>query len=319
MKLLHRKDDAMTHDKPSISAENRIEYLFNDRDKSALYASQPTGAQQQDLPYASALAPIGVFDSGAGGLTILSELRRELPQENYIYIGDTANCPYGTRSEADIIACTLQANRFLIEQGVKLIVVACNTASQAALSALRATFPLPFVGVVPAVKPAVRMTKRGRIGIAATNQAAKAAYLKQLIDDFAAGVEVYAVGCPELVTLVEQGELAGPVVEETLRLALQPLLTKEVDVIVLGCTHFPALRPAIEQVVGRHVQIIDSGAAIARRTHAIMDTAGLLHPTDGRGGNLQVWCSGDASDFSAVASSILGYPVTACQALYSCP
>src|SRR6266568_411721 len=155
-------------------------------------------------------APIGVFDSGAGGLTILSALRRELPQEHYVYFGDTAHIPYGMRTEADITALTVNACRFLIEQGVKLIVVGCNTASQAALNTLRATFSIPFVGVVPAVKPAARMTRKGRIGIAATNQAARATYLRQLIDNFAEGIQVHAVGCPELVTLVERGELSGP-------------------------------------------------------------------------------------------------------------
>jgi glutamate racemase len=119
---------------------------------------------------ASPSAPIGVFDSGVGGLTILSALRQELPQEHYIYLGDTANCPYGVRSEAEITELTVRACRFFIEQGVKLIVIACNTASQAALNTLRATFSLPFVGVVPAVKPAARLTKHGRIGVAATNQ-----------------------------------------------------------------------------------------------------------------------------------------------------
>src|SRR5689334_18185658 len=114
-------------------------------------------------------APIGVFDSGVGGLTILSALRQELPHETYIYIGDTAHVPYGTRSDEEIIDLSLNACRFLIEQGVKLIVVACNTASQAALSVLRATFPIPFVGVVPAVKPAARITRNGHIGVAATS------------------------------------------------------------------------------------------------------------------------------------------------------
>jgi glutamate racemase len=260
-----------------------------------------------------ALAPIGVFDSGAGGLTILSALRRELPQENFIYMGDTFHCPYGTRSEAEIIELTLQANRFLIEQGVKLIVIACNTASQAALNTLRATFDIPFIGVIPAVKPAARATKRGRIGVAATNQTVKAAYLRQLIDDFAEGIEVYAIGCPELVTLVEKGELEGQRVEETLRHALRPLLSKEIDVLVLGCTHFPALRPAIEKVVGNKIQVIDSGTAIARRTHSILDTEGLMHPypEEHEAGELTVFCSGDATTFSQVASKILGYSVIA--------
>lgn len=260
-------------------------------------------------------APIGVFDSGAGGLTILSALRQELPYESYIYFGDTAHCPYGTRSDAEIIELSIQANRFLIEQGVKLIVVACNTASQAALNSLRATFPsVHFVGVVPAVKPAARATKRGRIGIAATNQAAKALYLQQLIDEFAGGIQAYAVGCPELVTLVERGELDGPVVEETVRQALQPILTEGVDVIVLGCTHFPALRPVIERVASNHVQIIDSGSAIARRTHAVLDAERMIHPTNSshaHTGELEVWCSGDPRVFSSVASKLLGYSVVA--------
>jgi glutamate racemase len=263
-------------------------------------------------------APIGVFDSGAGGLTILSALCEELPQEHYIYIGDTAHCPYGVRSDAEIIELTMNACRFLIERGVKLIVIACNTASQAALSTLRATFSLPFVGVVPAVKPAAGITKRGRIGIAATNQAVKAAYLRQLIDDFADGIEVYAVGCPELVSLVERGDLDGPEVEETLRHALHPLLSKDIDVIVLGCTHFPALRPAIERIAGSHVQIIDSGRAIARRTHGVLEVENTLLPVDLGSpvcGNLHVWCSGDPVAFSGVASKILGYTVVASKAL----
>jgi glutamate racemase len=244
-------------------------------------------------------------------------LREELPHEHYIYIGDTAYCPYGIRSDSEIIALTTNACRFLIDQGVKLIVVACNTASQAALSALRATFALPFVGVVPAVKPAAQATKRGRIGVAATNQAVKAAYLRHLIDNFANGIQVYAVGCPELVTLVERGELDGPEVEKTLRHALFPLLSRDVDVIVLGCTHFPAMRPAIERVAGSHVQIIDSGRAIARRTHAVLEaeqTLRFVGPDRTQHGNVQVWCSGNPAAFSEVASKILGYPVIARQA-----
>ena len=264
----------------------------------------------------SATAPIGVFDSGAGGLTILSALQRELPHEDYIYFGDTEYCPYGVRSDAEIIDLTLTACRFLLAQGVKLIVIACNTASQAALTVLRATLDVPIVGVVPAVKPAARATKHGRIGVAATNQAVKAAYLHHLIEDFAAGVQVYAVGCPELVTLVEHGELDGPVVEETLHHVLRPLLVEDIDVLVLGCTHFPAMRPAIEHVVGKNILVIDSGAAVARRTHAVLDTDAITHPVaieDSRG-TLQVWCSGNPEAFSDVASKVLSYPVIARQA-----
>lgn len=260
-------------------------------------------------------APIGVFDSGAGGLTILSALRRELPHENYIYFGDTAHCPYGVRSDAEIIELSCQISQFLIDQGAKLIVVACNTASQAALNTLRASFSVPFIGVVPAVKPAARATKKGRIGVAATNQAAKALYLRQLIDEFAGGIEVYAVGCPELVTLVEQGELDGPAVEEEVQHALQPLLKEGVDVIVLGCTHFPALRPVIEHITNHHVQVIDSGSAVARRTRSVLEAEALIRHADphSSSGELHLWCSGDPTAFSSVASKLLGYPVVAAQ------
>ncbi|MDQ2714678.1 MAG: glutamate racemase [Chloroflexota bacterium] len=293
-------------------ADTQDTYPARDAERGAFVSDREQRAYAR-----SAEAPIGVFDSGAGGLTILSALRQRLPHEDYIYIGDTAHCPYGVRSDSDITDLSIQACRFLIEQGAKLIVVACNTASQAALNTLRATLPVPFVGVVPAVKPAARATRKGRIGIAATNQAARATYLRQLIDEFAEGIQVYAIGCPELVTLVELGELDGPVVEETVRQALHPLLVEDVDVIVLGCTHFPAMRAVIECVAGSQVQIIDSGVAIARRTQAVLDADDLIRPGDqAASGDLQVWCSDDPVAFSKVASKILSYPIIAHQSIF---
>lgn len=288
---------------PARDAERSI-HVFNERERMTSKAE----------------LPIGVFDSGVGGLTILSALRKELPFEQFVYFADTAYCPYGVRSDADITTLSVNACRFLLEQHqVKLLVVACNTASQAALNTLRATFHVPFVGVVPAVKPAARLSRRGRIGVMATNNAVKAAYLRQLIDDFADGLEVYAVGCPELVTLVEHGELSGPIVEEAVRHALQPLLAQGVDIIVLGCTHFPALRSVIEQVAGKGVQVIDSGAAIARRTHAILDAEDLKYtPAEHQLAQREplFYCSGDAADCSDVASKVLGYAIVAEQVTF---
>ena len=268
-------------------------------------------------PAGRAEAPIGVFDSGAGGLTILSALRQQLPYEHYVYFGDTANCPYGVRRDADIVELSLRANRFLIEQGVKLIVVACNTASLAALKTLRSTFSVPIVGVVPAVQLAVPASKTGRIGVAATYHAAQSRYLRQLIAEEAQGKQVYTVGCPELVSLVEQGQVDGPLVEQAVREALQPLLAHDVDVIVLGCTHFPALRAMMEQVAGQAVQVIDSALAVARHTQAVLEAEALLQPVHAAYpayGELEVWCSGDPGAFSRVASKLLGYPVFAQQA-----
>jgi len=295
---------------PARDAE-RSQHAFDDIG-SPIAATLPG---RQRFPE-KAEAPIGVFDSGAGGLTILTALRQELPYETYVYFGDTAHCPYGMRSDAEITELSIRACRFLCEQGVKLIIVACNTASQAALSTLRATLPVPFIGVVPAVKPAARATRKGRIGIAATNQAAKALYLRQLIDEFAEGIQVFAVGCPELVTLVEQGELDGPLTEQTVRKALLPVLAEDVDVIVLGCTHFPALRPIIERITNNQVQVIDSGPAVARRTRSVLEAESMLHPVGlncVRSGELYVWCSGNPTAFSQVASKLLGYTIIACQ------
>jgi glutamate racemase len=290
----------------------RSEYSFSDYNKNdpRSHANQ----NWQALISSRQNAPIGVFDTGAGGLTVLAALRQELPNEPYIYFGDTAHCPYGERTEDEILTLVQQAIHFLVKQEVKLIVVACNTVSQAALSMLRATFPIPFIGVVPAVKPAARITTCGRIGIAATNRAIQAQYLHQLIEEFASDIQVSTVGCPELVELVERGELEGDVVEEVVRQNLQPLLAKQVDVIVLGCTHFPALRSVIKRVVGEHVQIVDSGAAIARRTAVVLESEGLIHTSSPARTDLQIWCTGDPSSFSQVASKILGYPVVAHQA-----
>ncbi|WP_112429462.1 glutamate racemase [Thermogemmatispora tikiterensis] len=310
---MHNSDSKQLYDAPSSS-----------RFQSA-HLQQAVESQLSQLPTLQApgagqvSAPIGVFDSGAGGLTILSALRQELPGEDYIYVGDTAHCPYGLRSEAEITRLVLEISRFLVERGVKLIVVACNAASQAALATLRATFPVPFVGVVPAVKPAARLTRKGRIGIIATNQAARSPYLQQLIANFAREIETYSHGCSELVTLVERGELDTPTAEEVVRQALRPVLSKDIDVLVLGCTHFPALRPVIERVAGSNVQVIDSGAAIARRTRSVLEAAALLKPSTNQGGQdpngrLEVWCSGEPASFRQIASRILGYPVVVQQA-----
>lgn len=301
----------MKYISPDDATEQHIVYPARDAERSQLTSDDERVERSNKRE-----APIGLFDSGVGGLTILSSLQQELPDEHYIYFGDTANWPYGVRSNAELIDLSCAASQFLIDQGAKLIVVACNTASQAALNPLRATFKVPFIGVVPAVKPAARATKKGRIGVAATNQATKAIYLRQLIDEFAGGIEVFAIGCPELVTLVEHGELDSPIVEEAVRCALQPLLQADVDVIVLGCTHFPALKPVIERITDHRVQIIDSGAAIARRVHSVLDAETLICHTQPGGvhdGTLQLWCSGDSAAFSAVAGTILGYPVIARQ------
>ncbi|HEV8192450.1 MAG TPA: glutamate racemase [Ktedonobacterales bacterium] len=263
-------------------------------------------------------APVGVFDSGVGGLTILSELRRELPDERFIYFGDTGNCPYGVRAVTEIQELSRNAARFLLAHDAKMIVVACNTASVSALAELRASFPqIRFVGVVPAVKPAAERTRTSVVGIAATEASARGDYLQRLIGDHAHGVEVHAVGCPRLVLLAEQGRLDDDEVENAIRGYIQPLLDAGIDELVLGCTHFPAMRAVFERVAGPDVEVIDSGAAIARQTRRVLAELNLLAPARDAATNDvpprrsldEFWCSGDAKLFTSVATAILGMPV----------
>jgi glutamate racemase len=267
---------------------------------------------------AVANSPIGVFDSGVGGLTILRELLRELPDERYIYFGDTGNCPYGVRTEEEIQALSVAAADFLLERGAKIIVVACNTASVSALATLRGAFDAPFVGVVPAVKPAAEQTRTKRVGVASTEASAKGGYLQRLIRDHADGVEVLPVGCPRLVTLAEEGNLDGAEVEETVRGYIQPLLDRGIDILVLGCTHFPAMRPVFEHVAGPNVVVIDSGAAIARQTRRMLSEQGWpaterqsLEVPRPLSSDDEFWHSGDQEQFERVASALMGEPITA--------
>jgi glutamate racemase len=261
-------------------------------------------------------APVGVFDSGVGGLTILKELLRELPDERFIYFGDTGNCPYGVRPVAEIQELSRNAARFLLDRGAKVIVVACNTASVSALAYLREHFDCPFVGVVPAIKPAAARTRTGRVGIAATEASARGDYLRRLIAEHANGVEVYAAGCPRLVLLAEQGILDGQEAEAAIREYITPMLENDIDTLVLGCTHFPAMRAAFERVAGPDVVVIDSGAAIARQTRRVLAERGWLagegsEPAAPRPltADDALWCSGDAEQFGRVAEAILGLPV----------
>ncbi|HEX9037635.1 MAG TPA: glutamate racemase [Ktedonobacterales bacterium] len=279
-------------------------------DLDRLNAKDGSGDERSSHP-----EPIGVFDSGVGGLTILQDLLRELPSERYIYYGDTGNCPYGVRPQSEIIQLSLNAAAFLIERGAKIIVVACNTASSAAIHALRAAYPqIKFVAVVPAVKPAAALSRSGRVAIAATESAAGGEYLRGLIAQFAQGVEVYPVGCQRLVALAEQGELDGPEVEAQIRADLGPSLARGVDVVALGCTHFPAMRAAFERVCGPGVTVIDSGEAVARQTRRVLRHEGLLATPDA--GPLsaprlptagdEFWRSGADGAFDRIAATILG-------------
>lgn len=221
--------------------------------------------------------PIGILDSGIGGFSILRELIKKLPRESTIYVRDTANCPYGSKSPDEIHRLSTRLIRFLLERQCKLVVVACNTITVSVLSELRQDFPkIPFIGTVPAIKTAVSISKTKRIGILSTETTAKSQYLRDLISQFASGCVVINRGTDALVPLVEKGVLQGERITRALQKELKPFQDSKIDCLVLGCTHFSFLKPLMQQIVGRDVVILDSASAIARQTAKILKEKQLL-------------------------------------------
>lgn len=218
---------------------------------------------------------IGVFDSGLGGLTVWREIVRELPSWDTLYVADQAHIPYGPRPLEEVRRFAEGITRFLLEQGVTVVVLACNTASAAALHALRATFPqIPFVGMEPAVKPAVQKTRNGRVGVIATPATFQGELFASLLTRHARDVRVIPQVCPGLVEAVENGALDTPETEALLRSCLKPLLEAGVDQLVLGCTHYPFLRGLMERIVGPGVEIIDPAPAVARQVRRVLEERG---------------------------------------------
>jgi glutamate racemase len=219
---------------------------------------------------------IGVFDSGVGGLSVWKELVHLLPSEHTIYVGDQVHCPYGRRALAEIRLLSEGIVRFLLRHGAKIIVVACNTASAAALYGLRERFDVPIVGMEPAVKPAAERTVTGRVGVMATPATFQGEPFARLLRRFASGVTVMQSACPGLVEKIEAGELEGPSVEGLVRACLQPMLDGGVDVVVLGCTHYPLIRPVIERVVGETIAVIDPARAVATQVERVLAAGGMM-------------------------------------------
>ena len=255
---------------------------------------------------ASREGPIGIFDSGVGGLSVLNEIRRVLPDEHLVYFADTAHCPYGSRTPAELRDLTEGIATFLFAREAKLIVVACNTASVAALAHLRATFSRPFVGVVPAVKPAALASRVRRVAVLATPATFQGALFDDLVRDFAADVQIVRQVCPGLVEIVESGDTDGAEAERLLRQYLAPGLAEAVDAVVLGCTHFPHLRPLVERIVGPAIQVIDSGAAVARQVGRVLERDGLLRRGGEPSGTTYYTSGDDLVAFGRVVGRLTG-------------
>jgi glutamate racemase len=216
--------------------------------------------------------PIGIFDSGVGGLSVLREVRRQLPNEDLVYIADQAHVPYGNRSREEVFGFSIGIVRYLLKMQTKLVIIACNTASAVALADLRIKYPsLPFVGMEPAVKPAVAETSTGVVGVLATPATFQGDLYASTVERFAKGVKILQDTCPGLVKQIEAGQIASQETREILQRALHPMLEEGVDEIVMGCTHYPFVIPLIKEIVGDGVEVIDPAPAVARQVGRLLN------------------------------------------------
>ncbi|RPD95978.1 glutamate racemase [Aureibaculum marinum] len=221
--------------------------------------------------------PIGVFDSGIGGISIWKELINHLPNENTIYLADSKNAPYGDRSKQEIIDLCVKNTELLLKKNCKIIVVACNTATTNAIDFLRATYKVPFIGIEPAIKPAALQTKSNAIGILATKGTLTSELFHSTSKKFTAGITVIEKVGEGLVPLIESDKIESIEMEQLLKKLLHPMLEKKIDYLVLGCSHYPFLIPQIKKIVGEGIKIIDSGEAVAKQTKAILLKNNLLN------------------------------------------
>lgn len=250
--------------------------------------------------------PIGIFDSGIGGVSVLREIRTLLPEEDLLYFGDSANLPYGEKSMEQIRSLSERVIRFLLAHKCKLIVIACNTASAAALKYLRSQYPeTVFVGMEPAVKPAAEQTQTGVVGVIATTATFQGELFASVVERFAREVRVLHQPCPGLVQQIEAGKLDTPDTETMLRGWLRPMIDQHIDALVLGCTHYPFVRPVLQKILGEKVRIIDPAPAIARRVKSLLGEAGQLHTGGGKGETVY-YTSGTKEAFAATLLALTG-------------
>jgi glutamate racemase len=249
--------------------------------------------------------PIGIFDSGVGGLSVLAQIHRLIPNEVLIFFADQAHVPYGSRSLTEVRAFSQGITEFLIRLRAKIIVVACNTASAASLHNLRAHFPeTPFVGMEPAVKPAALATQSRVVGVLATPATFQGALYASVVERFANDVTVITETIPGLVEQIESGDLDGQRTKDILKRAVRPMLKEGVDTLVLACTHYPFIIPTLSELVGPSVQVIDPSPAIARQTKRILQQHSLTTPSKDRG-ELTFISSSDASEFKKMTRKLI--------------
>jgi len=251
--------------------------------------------------------PIGIFDSGIGGLTVVRQLKKCLPYEDIVYFGDTAHLPYGSKSKDTVLRFSIQNILFLLKKNVKLIVVACNTASSAVLGDIGQNFKIPVIGVIsPGAAQAAGITKNQRIGVIGTRATIRSRAYARQIKKISKEIKIFSFSCPLFVPLVQEGWIKKTITYDIASVYLDPLAKKNIDTLILGCTHYPLLKPVIKSILGEKVCLIDSAQQVALEVKQILSDRGLAGPGRGRGRG-RYYVSDEPENFKKIAAMFLGY------------
>ena len=250
--------------------------------------------------------PIGFIDSGVGGLTVVKEALKQLPNENILYIGDTARCPYGPRPAEQVVQFTWEMTNALLEKGIKMLVIACNTATAVALEEIKAALPIPVIGVIlPGARAAVKQTKNKCVGVIGTAGTVKSGAYEIALLEKSPELKVTSLACPKFVSVVESKEYHSSVAKKIVAQTLAPLELKKLDTLILGCTHYPLLRPIIQNVIGENVALIDSGAETIGEVSMLLDYFEISNsPKNGRS-LCRFYTTGSAKLFQEIAEDWL--------------
>lgn len=253
--------------------------------------------------------PIGVFDSGIGGLSVLQEVRRLLPNENLIYVGDSAHAPYGDRSAEHVRQRSQFIADFLLDKNAKALVIACNTATAEAASLLRKTLDVPVIGMEPAIKPAAELSKSGVIGVLATQRTINSERLLGLTERYAKNKKVLAQACPGLVEQVEHGDLSSKATDTLLKQYIEPLLAQGADALILGCTHYPFLLPAIRKITGEQIEILETGHPVASQLKRVLEKNQLINDQKTDKVNISFYTSSDKQQYHKTMQTLWDKPI----------
>lgn len=259
---------------------------------------------------------IGFIDSGVGGLTVVKEALRQLPNEEFVYLGDTARCPYGPRPAQQVIEFTRQMATFLMTQEIKMLVIACNTATAVALETIREELPIPVIGVIlPGTRAAVKATKSGKIGVIGTQGTIKSRSYQKAIEAKTSKAQIYGLACPKFVPIVESNEYHSSLAKKIVAETLKPLQMKKLDTLILGCTHYPLLRPLISNFMGSGITLIDSGAETVGEVSVLLDYFDIANDNPNKKGACRFFTTGSTKLFDDIANDWLPIKVQSKQVI----